>query len=322
MISTKSQQKFNIPFILSGAILLLSIFFLRIPSWASWASSSLVWLLFIAGLIFVFLGFTSKHARVGLLVLLVGSFMSYNFTINPLEGDNRNYGMVARSLLSDGDIILNEFSERLEEGKYYGIVQKNGSSYNLFPLGPSIVLAPLYALVSIDPLLDPNTAEIQAGRLATALFFGGALSLFFFLISHFEEVDQGKALLLTFIFGFCSHQLSQHLSMFWSHNAVMPFILAALLALKIERRDLDFLAGILFMLGYLMRPTAVLLVPVVTIWLWLYRRKAIGYFIAGFCLGGILVMSTNLAFFGHLVSTYSQVGRLGSSFFLKRCWVI
>lgn len=319
MVFIKNKEKNNVLYIISGVIILTSLFFLK--PWIQHTSVCLFWLITILGFIFLFLGLKNNKLRIGLLIFVISFFASYNFSYNfttsSLVGDNRNYGMVARSLLSNRDITLDEFSERLEQNNFYGVVRDNSHYYNYFPLGPSIVLAPIYALVSINPVADPVTAETQAGRLATALFFGIALYLFFFLVSRFEEVDLPKALLFTFIFGFCSHQLSQHFSMFWSHNAVMPFIIGALLALKIEQRNMVFLAGTLLVLGYMMRPTVALLVPIVAIWLWLYQRKFFLYFIAGCFIAGVLVVSMNLTFYGHLISPYSQIDRLGSSSFFE-----
>lgn len=306
---------FRLHFLDDRPVVVRSIDLLRVPGWAYWAGKGLVCLIALMGLACIFYGMGSHHLRAGLLVFFLAAAVSYYFTNNPLESDNQNYGMVARSLLTESDIILNEFSARIAANKFYGIVQDHGGLYNLFPLGPSLLLAPLYALVSIDPNVHPEESEIQAGRLATALFFGGALALFFFLASTFAKDELKKTLLLTLIFGLCSHQFSQHLTRFWSHNAVLPFLLAALLALKPERREMAFAAGFILVLGTLMRPTAALLVPVVAGWLFWFRREAVGRFAGGCLVAGVLVAAMNLAFYGQFLSPYSQVGRLGFAHF-------
>ncbi len=305
---------FRIFFADSRPVSIYSINLLMIPNWCSMVSNGLLGLMAIAGLIFIFCGLSDMHVRIGFLIFIIGIFMSYHLPVNPLQGDNQNYCMVAQSLLSDSDIFLNEFSTRLEHNNFYGIVNENGKLYNLFPLGPSIVLAPLYALIRINGDIPPENAEILSGKIATAVCFGSALMLFFFLVSHFEDVGRSKALLLTFIFGFCSHQFSQHLGMFWSHNAVMPFILTALLLLKMERREFVFFAGTVVVFGYMMRPTVALFVPITMVWLWLYRRQDVGFFVAGCSIAGILVASVNLSFYGHIISPYSQISRLRLSF--------
>jgi hypothetical protein len=262
-------------------------------------------------------GLPQQKYRAAFLIFIIGFGLAWTLAINPLSGDNRNYAMVARSLLSDGDIKIDEFKERIVANEFYGVINDNGKLYNLFPVGPSLVLAPLYSAIYTYSDISTHVAEHTAGRLAVAMSFGVTLALFFLLVSRFDNVSLTVALGLTFIFGFCSHQLSQHVNNFASHNATMPFILAAFLALKSDYRSIVFFAGISLLCAYVMRPTAGLVVPLAGLWLWLYRKEYFWPFMAGCFIFGFLLIAMNLTFYGRILSPYSQIGRLGSSVFFE-----
>src|SRR5262249_53066858 len=59
---------------------------------------------------------TSSHRRAlttAALLACAGFAISFVAAVHPLGGDGKNYGLVARSLLTDGDIRLDEFEARL-----------------------------------------------------------------------------------------------------------------------------------------------------------------------------------------------------------------
>ena len=91
---------------------------------------------------------------------------------------------------------------------------------------------------------------------------------------RFETVSERQALGLTALFGFCSLQLPTHVSGLASHGAAVPFLLAALFALTSPRVQGPVLAGLLFVVAHVMRPTAGVLLPLVGGWLWFERRRA------------------------------------------------
>ena len=60
----------------------------------------------------------------------LGFTISFVAAVRPLRGDGKNYGFVARSLLADGDIRLDEFSGTLTGNT----LLDGGHVYNYFPL--------------------------------------------------------------------------------------------------------------------------------------------------------------------------------------------
>jgi hypothetical protein len=234
-----------------------------------------------------------------------GFIISFVAAVRPLRGDGKNYGLVARSLVADGDIRLDEFSATLTGNT----LVDGGHVYNYFPLGPSLLIAPLYPaarLVTHDPL----HAETLAARVAAALCFGAALALMYLTARRFETVSGRQAVGLTVLFGFCSLQLPTHVSGLASHGAAVPFVLAALFALTSPRVQGPALAGLLLVAAYVMRPTVGALLPLVAGWLWFERRPAFWGFVAAVLVLGAGVAWMNMSLYGHAVPPYNRVTRL------------
>lgn len=239
------------------------------------------------------------------MLAVLGFAVSFVAASRPLLGDNKNYGLVAQSLLSDGDIQLDEFSVTLT-----GNTRADGGHiYNYFPLGPSLLVVPFLALVR--PLTsDARHAENLAARLVAALCFGAALALLFLVARRFEGVTTRMAALLALVFGFCSSQFSAHVGQLSSHGTVVPLVLAAFWALAGATPRAPGLAAALFVAAYVMRPTAGLLLPLAAAWLFVYRRPATLRFALVAAVCGVGVLGMNHLFYGHALPPYSSVERL------------
>lgn len=247
----------------------------------------------------------ARGLRIAALLIVLGCVLGFVAGSRPLLGDNMNYGLVARSLVTEGDIQLDEFRGRIRGNTR----EEDGKLYNFFPLGPSLVMAPLY--VATRWLVeDASRAENLAARTAVGLCFGVSLALFFRLCSRFAGISWPRALGLTFLFGFCSSQFSQHVGQLCSHGAVVPFALGAFLALTSQRKGSAFLAGSLLIIAYVMRPTAGLLLPLFAGWLFLYRRHCVVHLLLGAALSAAVMFVTNRALYGHFDPPYNRVNRL------------
>jgi hypothetical protein len=250
---------------------------------------------------------TGRDRRLTLAAVLacLGFVISFAAAVRPLRGDGKNYGLVARSLLADGDIRLDEFSATLTGNT----LVDGGHVYNFFPLGPSLLIAPLYPAARLLTH-EPARAETLAARAAAASCFGAALGLLYLLARRFAKVSGRQAFGLALLFGFCSLQLPTHVSGLASHGAAVPFVLAALFALTSPLAAGPALAGLLLVAAYVMRPTAGVLLPLVAGFLWFERRRALSGFVAAVLLLGTGVVWMNLSLYGHAVPPYNRVTRL------------
>jgi hypothetical protein len=243
--------------------------------------------------------------RLALALALLGFAISFIAASRPLLGDNKNYGLVAESLLRDGDIRLDEFA-----GKLTGNTREEGGHlYNYFPLGPSLLMTPLVALVR--PFVsEPSRADDLAARSTAALCFGVALALIVLVAQRFTGVTPRGAALLAGVFGFCSSQFSAHVGQLSSHATTVPFVLGAFLAIAGTEARRPGLAAALLVVAYVLRPTTGLLLPLTAGWLFVYRRPATLRFVLVAALLGVGVLAMNLAFYGHVLPPYSELKRL------------
>ncbi len=246
-----------------------------------------------------------QTARLALALALVGFAIAFVAASRPLLGDNKNYGLVAESLLHDGDIRLDEFA-----GKLTGNTREDGGHiYNYFPLGPSLLMTPLLALVR--PFVrEPTHAENLAARSTAALCFGAALALLVLVARRFAGVTPRGAALLGVVFGFCSSQFSAHVGQLSSHATTVPFVLGAFLALAGSEARAPGTAAALLVAAYVLRPTTGLLLPLTAAWLFVYRRPATLRFVVVAAALGAGVLCVNLAFYGHVLPPYSELKRL------------
>jgi hypothetical protein len=251
-----------------------------------------------------------RNTRLLLLAALLGFVVSFLAASRPLLGDNKNYGLVAESLLRDGDIRLDEFAATLRGNTR----EDGGHVYNYFPVGPSLLMTPLVALV--HPFVNDSTrADNLAARSMAALCFGCSLALLFLVARRFAGVTPRGALVLALVFGFCSSNFSAHVGQLSSHGAVVPFVLGAFLALAGAEARAPGLAAALLVVAYVMRPTAGLLLPLTAGWLLVYRRSALTRFALVAAAFGAGVLLMNVAFYGHVLPPYSQMNRLELSAF-------
>ncbi len=242
--------------------------------------------------------------RLAVLLAVLGFAISFVAAAKPLMGDGKNYGLVARSLLTDGDIRLDEFETQLTGNTHAG----EGGIYNYFPLGPSLLVVPFFAVTSAV-VADASRAETIAARCAAASCFAGAMLLLFLVALRFEGMTLARAGSLALIFGFCSGHFPGHVGGLSSHGSTVPLILAAFLALTYGARA-AVVAGALLVLAYVMRPTTGLLVPLTALWLLLYHRQGLPYFLAAVAVAVAGVALMNGALYGHVQPPYNRMARL------------
>jgi hypothetical protein len=246
----------------------------------------------------------ARRTPVALWLALAGFAISFVAASRPLLGDNKNYGLVAQSLLHDGDIRLDEFRALLTGNTR----EEGGHVYNYFPLGPSLLIAPLLA-VARPFLSDAARAETFAARTAAALCFGGSLALLFLVARRFQGVSVRAAALLALVFGFCSSHFSADVGQLSSHGTLVPFVLGAFLALAGSEARAPGVAAALLVGAYVMRPTAGLLLPLSAAWLFVYRRPQVLRFVIVAAALGIGVALLNRVFYGHVLPPYNRLTR-------------
>lgn len=168
---------------------------------------------------------------------------------------------------------------------------------NRFPIGPSLLALPLVPLV--EPLLADVQSPLQrAGRLAAiaaALTATISVLMLFWLVLMLTK-SWALAWSVGVFHAFASPQFSTHHSGFWSHNAVQPFVLLALLLLVAREGRYVWLGAVPLVLAYVTRADASILIAAYSVCvLLLFRATSVRYFaLLGIGLGAFFAWSHSI----------------------------
>lgn len=235
-------------------------------------------------------------------------------TLPPGSGDSMWNVPVGLSLIKEGNIDLDEYSELIESRNYYGITEFNGSYYNYFPIGGTIIPLPLIFIGHI--IFEENISLIEL--FSSKLMF--SITVFtFYLLCWIVSRDVKISIVLSFIFAFATPNLYILSGALWTHGSAELMIILSLLAPlygKSKQSDIIPAFSVIFLfLGYLARPTVALLAPIVFLYLILTRRRSailfIGLGIA--CLSIFIIWS--LISFGVPLPPYYVASRLSMETF-------
>lgn len=265
------------------------------------------------------------------LLTALGSIIIYANTWVPEEpngGDNLWYIPTAMNLLCEGTLDLSSFAAELEEiPPWEGLwildfdldprmVKHHGASYNLFPLGTSLVSLPLVWLHQkrYPPTEETNLVRygnLMAGRFA-AIFGGlsvGCMGLLFYTMG----ASRWHAFFMSMIYGFATPHFSTHAQGLWSHNPFSFFFLVALTLVLARKGKFAGWAGLPLATCYVIRPDASILIIAVTIYmLWRRPDKFIHYAICcAVVLASFIIHS--LVIYQSLLPPYYLASRLSYS---------
>ena len=266
----------------------------------------------LVGLSILCLGLFSFLHRDRLLVraLSLGSvfFLFYWFTeaaVTDDLADNQWYIPTSFSLLRHGDLDLSEYIAYGLTAEDYRIFESNGRLYNFFPVGTALVSAPIALLgrFIFSPTAHAIDLSLQVSALAAAILAATAVALLYVLLCRMT--GRWRALSLAVVFGLATQHFSTHGGNLWSHNAVLPFLLFALIGLRSERAGLS---AIPLTIAVLIRPDAVLVLVLSLLYVWIFRRSERARFLISGCLSGFLILVTSRVLYGSIIPPYYKAG--------------
>lgn len=247
-----------------------------------------------------------------MLSLLVGAVSIMTFP--PGSGDSMWNVPVGLSIIKEGNIDLNEYSELIELRNNYGLVELNGRYYNYWPIGGTIVPLPLIFIGNL--LFYDNIPFIEL--FSSKMMF--ILNVFFFyLLSWMLSRDIRISSLLSIIFAFATPNLHILSGALWTHGSTELMVILSLLALLYGREEgndmISSFSVIFLFLGYLARPTTALLVPIVFLYLLFTSRRSVVFFVVlGIsCLGAYILWS--ITTFDAFLPPYYIASRLSTETF-------
>ncbi len=223
-------------------------------------------------------------------------------------GDNYWYVPASLSLIQDGDLDLSEYVPYGLRSGDYRIYESGRRRHNFFPAGTSVAVVPLALLAKVFQSRPEHPLDFAARLtvLAAAAFAATAAALLYLLLC--EMAGPGKALPLTVVFALATPQFTTHAGSLWSHNALLPFLLWALIALRSRRA---WTAAVPLAMGVLIRPEFVVAAGVSFLYVLVFRPGQRGRFaIAAVAAGGVLAVVSLALHEWSLPPYYLPVDRL------------
>jgi hypothetical protein len=241
---------------------------------------------------------------------------------------------VSRSLVQEGNVSLNEYKQQIRQKKLHGVRKINGRFYNFFPVGTSVLAAPLVILFETAPIFivswipgfpraaqlyrdkglypTATSAHIEMERATASVFIAVTAVLLFLIGRHFLSL--WMAMLLSVIFAFCTPAWSTGSRALWPHGPTMLLLALALyLLIKAkERPHLAQYAALPLAFSFVVRPSNIVSILFLSCYICFTHRE---YFIR-YVLWGLLIAAGfawyNLEIHGAFIPRYYQPGRVQS----------
>jgi hypothetical protein len=226
----------------------------------------------------------SFFSAYGLSLLLVffTVFIVHFSSPNRTSFDSRWSIHTAMSILKEGDTDLDEYKDLIDTiNVYYGIEIIHGHLYNLYPVGVSLLAVPFVYVIekiaartlsfNLDQYVHRTIPE--GIELFIASFIVALTAVTLYLLFRLF-LDNAYALLLVFIFAFCTSSWSTASRALWQHGPSM-WMLAMTLYLILLAKDRPWLiqfASIPLALSYIVRPTNSVSIVFLTLFVFLRYR--------------------------------------------------
>ncbi len=229
--------------------------------------------------------------------------------------DNHWYVPTSLSLLAEGNAELSEYRGIEGFRRSYRIKRIKDLDYNYFPIGTSLVTLPVVALGALIYAETPQPEK--ASRIAdlSADVMAALAVVVFFLIARLLGSGLGICLASSLVFAWASPQLSIHGGGLWSHNtSSFLFLVSVWLVLRQDGRA-AWTSGVSAGLAIISRPTSVLWVGLLGVFLWCRdRRHAFGFTVL-VAFAGALFTAWSVSAFGALRAPYFRQSSLSFEHF-------
>lgn len=239
------------------------------------------------------------------------------------------------SLIYDGDPFLNEYEQWIERADYYAIVKAGERLDSLFPWGgPLLAVIPSVILDAVLPELRDTTLQefllatapsdpaVQRFQLINAALIVALSAGVIYLIGR-EYLPPSYAVFLVAVYAFGTSAYSTASRAMWQHGPSMLMVsITLLLFIKARQRpDLIRFAALPLAAAYLMRPTNVVSVAVLSLYVLVCYRKYFVHFVLGGLLLGIPFILLSEVLYGSWMPPYYSAGRLEfSATFVEALW--
>ena len=265
------------------------------------------------------------------LIVFAGHLTSRNIS----SADSRWSIHTAQSIIDHGNTSLDDYVKKEEASSDYRIERIGDHYYSIFPVGASIMAIPFvwsinYALHYFRPAMEKVAAyyvtkpgyslpesltavNIYPGmELLVASFIIALATVFVFLTAN-EYLNGGNSLLCAFVFAFCTSTWSVASRGLWSHGPTILSLSAALFFLVKARRQpwIVQFAGIPLAFSYIARPTNIISILILSIFVFLKYRKHFALYVIWAMTILVPFVMFNYSVYHAAISPYYRAGRIG-----------
>jgi hypothetical protein len=265
-------------------------------------------------------GHSSRTAVVAwTLVVLVLSFAAYATSPVRLQTDSYWAVFTARSLVARGDVDLDEYRPIIEHGTGFQIEQHGGHAYYEAPLATSLSAVPFAAVASLidAPGLDRRLEGGQSKPLDTwiAAAMASIAVALMFLAALRLTAKLWIALVTTAVFAFGTQVWSTASRTIWMHTPSLVCLTLGLLVAQRVRRSGSwcYALGAVLALAYFVRPTNVVPLLALAVWVAFLGRRPLARFACGAATIACAFVVLDLALYGRILQPYFRASRLGLS---------
>lgn len=266
------------------------------------------------------------------IAVVLGIIAGVIYGVSPVthSPDSRWVLPTAYSLVTEGDLGLNEYRPVIKKIGTYGLRRKNREFVNFFPVGPALVAAPFVAVIArypaiasrvLDVPLDGTGENLLRHRRVVEHFIAavvGALTVVLCFLTLAPLTTPGIAGLLTLGVAFGSSLWSVGTRGLWQHAPAMLCLFGALAIIaRIDKLPRDRrrwiwggILGLALAASYLMRPTASLAIIALGLFLLVRARWILLPTVSGALVVAVPFVASNLGRYGHLLSPYYRGAEL------------
>lgn len=216
----------------------------------------------------------------------------------------------ARSILREGNTDLEEYRARIESDRSndYRMEIIDGRYYTILPIGPSLLALPVVLV------LDAAGRHVSDGKIEklVASFLIALAAMVMYLVGRFA-LSVPRALLLSFVFAYCTPAWSLASRGLWQHGpAMLMFTLALWIVLAAGRRPwvIQF-ASLPLAFAYVVRPTSALSIMALSLVVLLHHRRFFTRYTLWSLPIAIPFLLFNLAVYHSWHSSYYSIKRIG-----------
>lgn len=256
-------------------------------------------------------GSTKSLGSSVLLSFYIFAFLLIVFAASPIKlpTDSRWSVHTAMSFVRGHGGDLTEFLPIVEKEKFYAIEYPDGRPRTRYPIGTSLLAAPAVGLVGIlrpDWAIDLSNAIPVRTEQFIASLIGAATGVVFFWVIFLQFQSAQIALISTVILAFGTSIWSTSTRALWQHGPlVLMFTVAMLLLARARQRPaLVQFVSIPLMFGYVVRPTGVVALAILSLYVLVYHRQWVLKYISWSLLIAVPWIAYNLAIYGKLLPAY------------------